>query len=65
MAGDLNCDCVVNFDDIVAFVTALEGQAAFEAVYPNCNWLNGDGNGDSEVDEDDIPMFVQAIVAVN
>ncbi len=65
MAGDLNCDCVVNFDDIVAFVTALEGQAAFEAAYPNCNWLNGDGNGDSEVDEDDIPMFVQALVAVN
>ena len=56
--GDLNCDGVVNFDDIDPFVLALSGQAGYEAAYPNCRWLNGDCNGDGQVNFDDIDLFV-------
>jgi hypothetical protein len=56
--GDLNCDELVNFDDIDPFVLALTGQAAYEAVYPDCQWLNADCNGDGSVNFDDIDGFV-------
>ena len=56
--GDLNCDGVVNFADINPFVLALTGQAAYEAAFPNCRWLNGDVNADGQVNFADINPFV-------
>jgi hypothetical protein len=61
--GDLNCDGAVSFDDIGAFVRALVGQAAYEAKYPDCLWLNGDIDGNGVVDFDDINPFVGCLVA--
>jgi hypothetical protein len=60
--GDLNCDGVVNFDDINAFVTALVGDAEYQAAYPDCNWLLADVNGDGVVNFDDINPFVNCLV---
>jgi hypothetical protein len=60
--GDLNCDGAVNFDDINPFVTALISQAAYEAGYPGCDWLNADCNADGAVDFDDINPFVALLV---
>jgi hypothetical protein len=59
--GDMNCDGVVDFDDISPFVKALLGQAAYEAKYPGCNWLNGDYTNDGVVDFGDINPFVAAL----
>jgi hypothetical protein len=59
--GDMNCDGAINFDDIDPFVLALTGQAAYEAQYPDCNWLNADCNGDGLVDFDDIDGFVAVL----
>ena len=56
--GDLNCDGDVNFGDIDPFVLALSGQAAYEAVYPDCNWFNADCNADNAVNFGDIDPFV-------
>jgi hypothetical protein len=56
--GDLNCDGVVDFDDINGFVLALSGQGPYEAQYPACQWLNADCNGDGSVNFDDINAFV-------
>jgi hypothetical protein len=56
--GDLNCDGVVDFEDINAFVLALGGQGPYEAQYPMCQWLNADCNGDGSVNFDDINAFV-------
>ncbi len=56
--GDLNCDGVVNFDDIDGFVIAVTGQAAYAAAYPDCEWLSGDIDGDGAVTFDDINGFV-------
>jgi hypothetical protein len=60
-AGDMNCDGLVNTNDIDAFSLALSGEAAYEAVYPNCDWLNGDTNGDGTVNSDDIDPFTALV----
>jgi hypothetical protein len=59
--GDLNCDGVVNFDDIDPFVLALSDPVWYHAAYPNCNILNGDCNRDGVVNFDDINPFVAII----
>ncbi len=59
--GDTNCDGAVSFDDIDAFVLALQGQAAYAAQYPDCAWLNADCNEDGGVTFDDIDPFVALI----
>jgi subtilisin family serine protease len=56
--GDLNCDGVIDFEDINAFVLALGGQAAYQAVFPSCHWLNADCDLSGSVDFDDINAFV-------
>ena len=62
VTGDMNCDGVVDFDDISPFVTALVGQAAYKARYPTCRWLNADCNHDGLVDFDDINPFVKCLI---
>jgi hypothetical protein len=57
--GDLNCDGVINFDDIDPFVSALGAdQLAWNLAHPRCHWLNADCNADGVVDFDDIDAFV-------
>lgn len=58
LPGDLNCDGRVDFADIDPFVTALAGQAVYEAAYPGCRYANGDCDGDGGVDFADIDPFV-------
>ncbi len=56
--GDINCDGVIDFMDIDAFVLALSDPAGYAAAYPDCNWLSADCNGDGTVDFADINAFV-------
>ncbi len=56
--GDLNCDSIVDFDDINPFVMAVSDPGAYQQAYPDCDYLNGDCNGDGQVDFDDINPFV-------
>ncbi len=58
LLADMNCDGVVNFDDINAFVLALMSGTEYAAAYPNCNRNLADCNGDGYVDFDDINPFV-------
>ncbi len=60
--ADMNCDGVVNFDDINGFVLAVVGQSEYEAQYPGCRWLNADCNNDSAVNFDDIELFIELLV---
>jgi len=59
--GDLDCDGDVDFDDINPFVLALSGEAAYNAQYPDCDWLNADCDLDADVDFDDINAFVDLL----
>ncbi len=60
--GDLNCDGIVNFDDIDGFTTALVGDVPYQTAYPNCYRFLGDANGDSTVNFDDIDAFVSILI---
>lgn len=60
--GDTNCDGVVDQADIVPFITALAGQAAYDARYPEGRWLNADCNRDGRVDYGDINAFVASVL---
>jgi hypothetical protein len=59
--GDGNCDQQLDFNDILPFATALNGEAAYHAAYPNCDWLHADCNGDGTVDANDILPFVRLL----
>ena len=59
--GDLNCDGVVDFDDIDLFVEALSYPGGDGWPYAPCPWLNGDTDNDGDVDFDDIDPFVGLI----
>jgi hypothetical protein len=56
--GDLNCDGLVDFDDINPFVLAISDPTGYSATYPDCNVNLADCNGDCQVDFDDINPFV-------
>ncbi len=59
--GDVNCDGVVNFDDIDPFVLALTGRAPYETAYPDCDYQRADTSGDGAVNFDDIDPFVSRL----
>jgi hypothetical protein len=54
----MNCDGVVDFDDINPFVLTLVGPDAYYSQYPECNWPNADTKHDAYVDFDDVNPFV-------
>jgi hypothetical protein len=60
--GDMNCDSVVDFDDIDPFVAALGCPGGDPNCWPGpCPWINGDTNDDGDVTFDDIDPFVALI----
>ncbi len=61
--GDLNCDGVIDFGDINAFVLALSNPAAWQATYPGCPLENGDINGNGSVGFEDINPFVALLIS--
>ena len=56
--GDINCDGLVSYADINAFVLALMSEAGYQAQFPSCDRLNADINGDGVVNYADINPFV-------
>ena len=66
-AGDMNCDGIVNYDDIDYFVAALSCVGGAPGCWPpagvpaDCPWINGDCNGDDNVTYGDIDPFVGRI----
>jgi hypothetical protein len=60
--GDLNCDFVIDFDDIDAFTLALVDPRGYSEVYPDCDADLADIDNDGDVDFDDIDPFVALLV---
>jgi hypothetical protein len=63
LTADMNCDGLINFDDIDPFVLALSSQAGYEAEYPDCNYSSADCNRDGSVNFDDIDAFVELLAS--
>ena len=66
-AGDVNCDGVVDYNDIDPFVAALSCVGGEPSCWPpagvpsDCPWLNADCNADGDVTYGDIDPFVGRI----
>lgn len=60
--GDLNCDGLVSFMDIDAFVAALIDEVTYRQDNPTCDSALGDVNCDAAVNFDDIDAFVACLV---
>jgi len=59
--GDLNCDEVVDCDDITPFATALTDPNAYVLQYPNCPIMNADINQDGYITFADINPFLELL----
>lgn len=62
--GDMNCDGVVSFGDVNAFVYALVDRAAYHEYHPLCDVLNGDLNDSGATGFDDINLFVDLMLGL-
>lgn len=60
--GDMNCDGLVDFGDINAFVLALTDPSAWQVRYPECRLLAGDTDGSGVVDFGDINPFIDLLL---
>ena len=60
--GDMNCDGVVDSDDINPFVLALIDPPGFATQYPNCDLMRGDMQPDGHVDGADVQSFIDMLV---
>jgi choice-of-anchor B domain-containing protein len=60
--GDMNCDGVVDFEDIDPFVLAITRGEEYDALFPDCDRANADVNEDGEDTFDDIDPFVQLLI---
>jgi hypothetical protein len=56
--GDADCDGVIGFGDINPFILALSNPAAWQAAFPDCDYLNNDIDCDGSVSFGDINPFV-------
>jgi hypothetical protein len=62
LAGDMNCDGLLNGEDVQAFVLALMDPTGYAAAYPTCRYYNADCNCDGLVDTTDAQAFVAALL---
>jgi hypothetical protein len=60
--GDMNCDGVIDLDDIGPFVMALSSPDSYLLAYPSCDINLADLNGDAKRDGQDIPAFVAELL---
>jgi hypothetical protein len=61
--GDMNCDKLVDFDDIDGFIVAIvDGKDAFGSKFPDCDWWLADMNDDRPIDFNDIDPFIEWLV---
>jgi hypothetical protein len=62
LAGDMNCDGVLDGNDAQAFAAALIDQTTYQAAYPTCRYYDADCNCDGLVDLNDIPLFMDRLL---
>jgi len=60
--GDLNCDNVVDYLDVPAFVLAITDLPAYYAAYPACDAERADVNGDDLSNGLDVQGFVALLI---
>jgi hypothetical protein len=60
--GDMNCDGLVNLNDIDSFVLALLSPSAYATAQPCCLIANADMNGDTQINGGDCAGFTDVLI---
>ncbi len=60
--GDLNCDGLVNEDDVAPFVLALTDPAEYLGQFSGCTEAQADCNGDGTANGADVQAFLNALI---
>ena len=60
--GDLNCDGLVNLNDVAPWAEAALNPTAYVAAFPNCDITLADLNADGRIDGRDVRGLVSAIL---
>lgn len=61
--ADMNCDSVVDFNDVDGFLQILNDEPGYRELYPACcGVVAGDINRDDVVDFNDIDLFVDCLI---
>jgi len=61
--GDMNCDGLLDEQDVPPFALALLDPPAYQAAFPACNILRGDLTGNGALAGDDVEPFVGLLLA--
>ncbi len=61
--GDLNCDGVVDLNDVTPFVLALVAPDEYAMAYPECDLRHGDLDNSEALDGADIALFVVLVLS--
>ncbi len=61
--GDLNCDGVVDHNDVGPFALALTDPNVYNTTFPGCDITRADMNGDGSNNGLDIPFLVATLLA--
>jgi hypothetical protein len=60
--GDMNCNFLVNSNDIDPFVLAVLNPTQYQIDFPGCDLMRADINGDGYANSDDIDPFTAIIL---
>jgi len=60
--GDMNCDGLIDLNDVPAWVTAVLNPTAYLSTFPACDITLGDLNADGHIDGRDVRGLVTAIL---
>ncbi len=61
--GDMNCDGVLDVEDVAPFALALVDAVGYDAAYPGCDIQRADANEDASINGADVSVFVEALLA--
>jgi sugar lactone lactonase YvrE len=62
LVGDLNCDDVVDNNDVAAFCLALLDPVSYQVAHPGCPILRADVNMDGQINGRDVAAFVTLLL---
>ncbi len=62
LQGDMDCSGAIDNADVAAFVLALTDPTGYGDLYPSCDYMLADCNGDDAVDGRDIRAYIELLL---
>src|SRR5262249_14653370 len=63
LRGDMNCDAILDIQDIGPFIQSMLDPSAYAAAFPGCDIQQADVNGDGTRDGRDVAAFANSLLS--